>query len=149
MSTTRSQKRRNNRQESTESVSECLVSPIVNSNDRPLEQDIDSPGPSGAQSPRIENSTLERLRASLKDEITSELKNLLVESQKEILMLLIPNTGANNRDELEEDTGNETRSIYTSTKSLDSTQNHDPCSSRNILRIKSVNLISCRRCVLD
>ena len=92
MSTTRSQKKRNIQQESTENVSECLASPIVTSNDRPLEQDIGSAGLSGAKSPRIENSTLERLRTSFKDEITSELKNLLVESQKEILKLLKPKT---------------------------------------------------------
>ena len=133
MSTTRSQKERNIQQESTENVSECLVSPIVTSNDRPLEQDIGSAGPSGAKSPRIENSTIERLRASFKDEITSELKNLLVESQKEILKLLKPKTGANVREELEEDTENESRSFYAPTKfvRISSTRNNDPCSSRN------------------
>ena len=104
----------------------------MTSNDRPLEQDIGSPGPSGAKSPRIENSTLERLRTS-KNEITSELKNLLVKSQKEILKLLKPKTGANVRAELEKDTENETRSFYTPTKSvrISSTQNNDPCRCSN------------------
>ena len=81
MSTTRSQKRRNNQQESTESVSEGFVSPIVVDNSCPLEQDVSVACPSRPKSPRIENSFLESLRASLKEEITSEIKNLLIESQ--------------------------------------------------------------------
>ena len=99
MSTTRSQKRRNNQQESTESVSEGFVTPIVVINSCPLEQDVSVAGPSRPKSPRIENSLLESLRASLKEEITSEIKSLLVESQKEMLKLLGPETVRENTEE--------------------------------------------------
>ena len=71
MSTTRSQKRKNNQQESTESVSEGFVSPIMVENSCPLDQDAVVAGPSRAKSPRIEGSFLECLKASLKEEITS------------------------------------------------------------------------------
>ena len=81
MSTTRSQKRRNNQQASTESVSEGLVSPMILENVCHPEQDGSIAGPSSANFPRVENSLLESLRASLKQEITSEIKNLLVESR--------------------------------------------------------------------
>ena len=67
MSTTRSQKRKNNQQESTESVSEVFVSPIVVDNSCPLEQDVSVAGPSRPKSPRSEISLLESLRASLKE----------------------------------------------------------------------------------
>ena len=73
------------------------------------------------------------MRTSLKDEITSELKSLLADSQKEILRLLKAKTNTNVREETDEDTENETRSFYTPTKSvrINATQNIDPCSSRN------------------
>ena len=90
MLTTRSQKRRNNQQESTECVSEGLVSPISVEYVCRLNQDISIAGPSRPKSPAIENSILESLRASLKEEITSEIKNVLVESQREMLKLLKP-----------------------------------------------------------
>ena len=133
MSTTRSQKRRNNQQESTESVSEGFVSPIIVENSCPLDQDAIVAGPSKPKSPRIKGSFLENLRASLKEEITSEIKNLLVESQKEMLKLLKPETRENIKGNTEEETENETRSFYTPTKSVrvNFTQNNDPCSSRN------------------
>ena len=54
-------------------------------------------GPFRPKSPRIEGSLLENLRASLKEEITSENKNLLVESQREMLRLLKPETRENVR----------------------------------------------------
>ena len=113
MSTTRSQKRRNNQQENTESVSEGFVSPIVVNNSCPLEQDVSVVGPSRPKSPRIENSLLESLRVSLKEEIISEIKSLLVESQKEMLKLLRPETRENVRENTEEDVENETRCFYT------------------------------------
>ena len=116
MSTTRSEKRRNYQQESTESVSEGLVSPIISENVCHSEQDAGIAGPSSAKSPRIENSLLESLRASLKEEIPSEIKNLLVESQKERLKLLKPETGENVRENLGEEPENETRSFNTPTK---------------------------------
>ena len=77
--------------------------------------------------------------ASWKEEITSEIKNLLVESQKVMLKLLKPETRENQREKTEEETENETRSFYTPTKSVrinstQSTQNNDPCSSLNTLQ---------------
>ena len=137
MSTTKSQKRRNNQQESTESVSEDLVSPLVAESNCHLDQDVSIAGPSRAKSPRIENSFLEKLRASLKEEITSEIKSLLVESQKEMLILLKPKTGENSRENIEEELENENRCFYTPTKSvrINSTQNDGPSISRNTLKI--------------
>ena len=129
MSTTRSQKRRNNQQKSTKSVSEGLVSLIVVE-----KRDISVAGPSKSKSPRIEIILLESLRASLEKEIPSEIKSLLVESQKELIKLLKPKTGANLRENIEEETDNETRSFYTPTRSVrnNSTQNDNPNASRNI-----------------
>ena len=134
MSTTRSQKRKNNQQESSESVSEYFVSPIVTENNNSVDQDVGSPGPSRAKFLGVESNVLESLRTSLKDEITSELKRLLADSQKEILRLLKAKTNTNVREEPDEDTENETRSFYTLTKSvrINSTQNNYPCRSRNI-----------------
>ena len=84
---TRSQKRKITLQESTENVSETITSPnlveIVDLGD----QDVAVAGHS-AKSTRIKNSVLEELRASLKDEITSEIRSLLAESQRELLKLL-------------------------------------------------------------
>ena len=75
MSTTRSQKRRNNQQEFVENVSEGFVSPVMGENSCPLDQGVGVAGPSRLESPRIEGSLLESLRASLKEEIASEIKN--------------------------------------------------------------------------
>ena len=132
MSTTRSQKRRNDQQSTSENVSEGLISPIVVGNPCSLSQDDEVAGPSNPKSPRIENSLLESLRASLKEEITSEIKNLLVESQKEMLKLLKPETRGNIRENSEEEVEEETRNFYTPTKSvrISSIQN-DPSISRN------------------
>ena len=133
MSITRSQKRRNDQQGSDRNVSEGFVSPIVPENPCSPNQDVEvEVGPSRPKSPRIENSLLESLRASLKEEITSEIKNLLIESQKEMLELLKPKTRENIRDNFDEETENETRNFYTPTKSvrINSTQN-DPNISRN------------------
>ena len=132
MSTTRSQKRRNDQQNSGENVvSEGLISPIVVGNPCSLNQDDEVVGPSNPKSPRIENSLLESLRASLKEEITSEIKNLLVESQKEMLKILKPEIKGNTRENTEEEVEEETRNFYTPTKSvrISSTQN-DPSISR-------------------
>ena len=41
--------------------------------------------PSNAKTQRVEHSAFETLRASLKDEVTSELEKFLVESLKELL----------------------------------------------------------------
>ena len=133
MFTTRSQKRKNIQQENNENVSEGFVSPVTIGNSCPLEQDVGIAGPSNPKSPRVESSLLESLRVSLKEEITSEIKNLLIESQKEMLKLLKPNTRENVRENVEEEMENETRSFYTPTKLVrkSSTQN-DPNISRNI-----------------
>ena len=133
MSTTRSQNRRNNQQESTESVSEGLVSPIILENVCHSDQDASIAVPSSEKSPRIENNFLENLRASLKEEITSEIKNHLVESLKEMFRLLKPKTGENARKIADEELENETRSFYTPTKSvrINSTHNDDPSRSRH------------------
>ena len=102
----------------------------------PIDQDEIVAGPSKPKTPRIEGSFLESLRASLKEEITSEIKNLLVESQKEMLKLLKPETRGNIKENTEEETENETRSFYTPTKSvrISSTQNKDTNVSRNRVR---------------
>ena len=133
MSTTRSQKRRNDQQEGYRNVSEGFVSPIVMENPCSSNQDVEVTGPSRPKSPRIENGLLENLRVSLKEEITSEIKNLLIESQKEMLKLLKPETRENARDNFDEETENEIKSFYTPTKSvrINSTQN-DPNVCRNI-----------------
>ena len=135
MSTTRSQKRRNIQQENSENVSEGFVSPILLENPCSLVQDADLEGPSRPKSPRVENSALESLRATLREEITSEVKNLLIESQKELLKLLKPETRENVRENIEEETENETRSFYTPTKAvtINSTQN-DQIVCRNTWR---------------
>ena len=132
MSTTRSQKRRNDQQSTSENVSEGLISPIVVGNSCPLNQDDEVAGPSNPKSPRIENSLLESLRASLKEEITSEIKNLLIESQKEMLKLLKPETRGNARENIEGEIEEETRNFYTPTKPvrISSTQN-DSITCRN------------------
>ena len=101
-------------------------------NSCPLDRDVSIAGPSKPKSPRIENSLLESLRASLKEEITSEIKHFLIESQKEMLKLLKPETRENVRENVEEEMENETRSFFTPAKlvRISSTQN-DPNISRN------------------
>ena len=90
MPTTRSQKTRNIQQVSTENESEGLTSPVLVGDEVQGNQDVMVAGPSSAKSPRIENSIFENLRASFEDEITSENKTLLVESEKKVLELLKP-----------------------------------------------------------
>ena len=133
MSTTRSQKRKNVQLSADDDVSEGFISPAEVENPSLVEQDSSIAGPSKSKSPRVENSFLESLRASLKEEITSEIKNLLAESQREMLKLLKPETRENVRISIDDETENETRSFYTPTKSvrITSTQNNDTNSSRN------------------
>ena len=134
MSTTRSQKRRNDQQSTSENVSEGLISPIVVGNPCSLNQDDEVAGPSRPKSPRIENSLLESLRASLKEEITSEIKNLLDDSQREMLKLLKLETRGNIRENTEEEIEEETIGFYTHTKSVRISSTHnDPNISRNSL----------------
>ena len=133
MSTTRSQKRKNDQQSTSEYVSEGLISPIVVGNPCSLNQDDEIAGPSKPKSPRIENSLFESLRTSLKEEITSEIKNLLIESKK-MLKLLKPETRGIIRENTEEEVEEETRNFYTPTKSvrISSTQN-DSTACRNMV----------------
>ena len=135
MSTTRSQRKKNNHQESSESVSEGLVSTIIVENTCHLDQEVSVVGPSRSKSSRIENSLFENLKSSLKEEITSEIKSFLVKSEREILKLLKPKTGENVRANIEGETENEVRSFYTATRSfrINSPQN-DPNESRNMVR---------------
>ena len=135
MSTTRSQKRKNVQLSADDDVSEGFISPAEVENSSLVEQDSSVAGPSKSKSPRVENSFLESLRASLKEEITSEIKNLLAESQREMLKLLKPETRENVRINIDDETENETRSFYTPTKSvrITSTQNNDTNSSRNMV----------------
>ena len=133
MSTTRSQKRKNVQREADDNVSEGFISPINMESSRPLDQDVELAGPSRPKSPRVENSLLESLRSSLKEEITSEIKTLLLESQKELLKLLKPETRENIRYLASGEPENETRSFYTPTKTvrINFTQNEDPDVIRN------------------
>ena len=75
MSSTRSQKSKNVQQESSNNVSESLISPVLSENDTCVVQDVQVAGSSNQRSPRIQNSIIENLRISLKNEITSEIKN--------------------------------------------------------------------------
>ena len=120
-------------QESRKNVSGSLESPILVENEGPVCQDVwQSPSP--AKWPRVENSSLESLRASSKEEFTSEISSLLNEPHKELLKMLKPKTGECVNEEDETTLENETR-FYTPTKSvrMKSTQSNDPCTSRNIV----------------
>ena len=99
-----------------------------------LNEDARIAGASNAKSPRVENSFLESLRASLNEEIPSKIKNLLVESQNEMLRLLKLKPGGNVRENVNEEPENKTKSFYTPTKSvrINSTYHDDPSTSRNI-----------------
>ena len=91
--------------------------------------------PSSAKSPIVEKSLLDSLRVSLKEEITSGIKNLLSDSPKEILRLLKPKTRENVREKVHEEPERETRKFYTSSKSVrtNSTHNDDPSTNRNTI----------------
>ena len=135
MSTIRSQKRKNTQREADDNVSEGFVSPINMENSCLLDQNVELAGPSRPKSPRVENSFLESIRSSLKEEITSEIRALLLESQKEMLKLLRSETKENARDEASEELGNETRNLYTPTKTvrINSSQNEDHSIIRNMV----------------
>ena len=89
----------------------------------------------------VENSTLESLWTSLKEEITSEMKKLPAESQRELLQLLKTKTGECKTEEEETSLESEKGSFYTPIKSvrINSTQNNDPTISRN-----TGYIVSCR-----
>ena len=71
----------------------------------------------------------------MKEEISSEIKNCLVESQREMLKMLKPETGENVRGNVEEEPENETRRFCTLTKlvRINSTQIDDPSTDRNMV----------------
>ena len=62
----------------------------------------------------------------MKEEITSAIKNLLLESQREMLNLLRPKTGESVRNSTVDEAEIETRSFHTPTKTvrINSTQNN-------------------------
>ena len=130
---TRSQKRRNSQQESSETVNETASSPILVENVGSSDKDVQIAGPSSAKSPRIEKSVLEGLRASLNEVITSEIKSLLAESQKELLKLLKSKPNESIREQEDNTLENEPREFYTPTRSvrISSTLNNDANISRN------------------
>ena len=113
----RSQTRRNLQQESTENVSGNITSPVLVENVNLGDQDFVVAGPSSAKSPRIENSVLEGLRASLNAKITSEIRGLLTESQREQLKLLKPITNEKAREQDKNTIESEPREFYTPTRS--------------------------------
>ena len=133
MSTTRSQKRKNTQREADDNVSEGFVSPINMENSCLLDQNVELAGPSRPKSRGVENSFLESIRSSLKEEITSEIRALLLESQKEMLKLLRSETKENVRDQTSEELENGTRNLYTPTKTvrINPTQNEDHSIIRN------------------
>ena len=135
MSTTRSQKRKKNSQDNPENVSEMIIPTTLQVSTDLNQQDILIAGTSSAKSPRIENSVLEELRASLKDKISSERKVLLAESHKKLLKMLKhkPNESIRYKDEnLPE---NESREFYNPTRSvrINSTSNDDADVNRNMV----------------
>ena len=64
---TRRQKRQNNLQEGSENVNETINSAVFVGNVDLSDQNVKATGLSSAKSPRIENSLLEGLRASLQN----------------------------------------------------------------------------------
>ena len=73
----------------------------------------------------------------MKEEIASDIKTFLLESQREQLKLLRSETGGNVRNNTVDESENETRSIHIPTKTvrINSTQNNDPGTnvSRNMV----------------
>ena len=129
---TRSQKRKNNQQENTEDVSEIVSSPVLTGNVDSSRQHVLIAVPSRAKSSRVENSALESLRASLKEEITSEIMTWLLESQRETLKMLKPETNKKVREQEENASESEPREFYTPTRSVRiSSVNGDTNISRN------------------
>ena len=114
---TRTQKRKN-QQRSSKVVSEILSSPVLTEIVDPKEQGVKVAGPPEDKSARIENSILENLRASLKEEITSEIKSLLLESQREMVKILKPETNKNVKEQEGNVLENAPREVYSPTKSI-------------------------------
>ena len=89
---TRIQRKKNIQQEN---VSDCNFSFVLVVNVDLDESDVMVAGPFKAKSPGVEGCALERIRVSLKEEITSERKGLVLESQNELLKLLKSKPNAN------------------------------------------------------
>ena len=115
---TRSQGRRNIQQEGSEIISETASSPILVENVESRNQDVLIAGPSSAKFPRKENGVLERLRAFLKEAITSEIRSLLAESQKELLKPLKSKPNESVREQQDNPWENEPRDFYIPTESV-------------------------------
>ena len=75
MLTTRSQKRRNNQQESTESVSEGFVSPIVVENSFALDQDAVVAGPSEPVLKLLKPETRGNIKKNIEEETENETRS--------------------------------------------------------------------------
>ena len=75
-------------------------------------------GPSKSESPSVEVTVLESLRVSLKEELTSEIKGLLLQSQRERSSLLKPKAMENPNKGNELNSRNESRTCQTPTKPL-------------------------------
>ena len=133
---TRSQKRINIPQEGCKNVGEIVSSPILVENVESSDQDASVAGPTSANSSRIENSVLKGLRTSLKEEITTEIKGLLAESQKELLKLLKSKPNESIREQEDNALQNEPREFYTPTRSvrISSILNNDQNMCRNNVR---------------
>ena len=97
----RSQKKNTVQQEVTEIVSSIIVSTVLVEDVDLGEQDIMLECACRPKSPRVERTELEKARASLKEEMTSELNGLLVESRKELLKVLKTRNGGNTTKNLE------------------------------------------------
>ena len=66
MSTTKSQNGRNVQRESSNTVSEGLISPVFSKDEIYIAQDVQAAGPSFPKSPGIENRVIESIRTFLK-----------------------------------------------------------------------------------
>ena len=102
-----------------------MVSLTVVENERPVGQDVLLESPFRAKTTWVENSSLESLKASLEAELTSEIKNLLAEYQKELLKFIEPKVGECINEDEETSLESEIRRLFTPTKSIriKSTQN--------------------------
>ena len=89
----RSQKRRNNQQESSEIVSEILNSSILVRNVESADQDVPIAGPSSAKSPRIEYSVLE-MSSTLNNDANISRNSVLIKSLKRNGAEFPPNLGS-------------------------------------------------------
>ena len=86
-----------NQQKITENSDETLVFSLLSENVVREEQEV-----MVAKSPGIEYSVLESLRATLKEEITSQIRGVLIESQNELLKMLKPISKGNETKENEQ-----------------------------------------------